>query len=132
MQAANPELRFKWLWLLIGYGSIVLVVYLSLTSDPIELDAGFLHQDKLMHMLAYFLLAFWFVQIYHVRQHVIFWLAFFLCLGLLMEYLQGLGTARYSEAGDMVANTLGVLIALVLSKTRLRYMLVGFERFIGR
>jgi VanZ family protein len=132
MQAANPELRFKWLWLLIGYGSIVLVVYLSLVSDPVSIANVMPLQDKVLHMIAYFFLAFWFVQIYHVRQHMMFWLAFFLCLGLLMEYLQGLGAARYSEVGDMVANMLGVAIALVLSKTRLRYMLVGFERLLGR
>lgn len=130
MQAANPELRFKWLWLLLGYSLIVLVVFLSLTSDPVQVDTGLPYQDKLLHTLAYFALAFWFVQIYHVKHHMFFWLVFFLCLGFVMEYLQGYDSARYSEVGDMVANTLGVVMALVLSRTRLRYMLVRLERFI--
>jgi VanZ family protein len=55
---------------------------------------------------------------------------FFLCLGLLMEYLQGFEPNRYSEVSDMVANTLGVLAALVLSRTRVRFMLVRLEQYI--
>ncbi len=42
---------------------------------------------------------------------------FFLCLGLLLEFFQGFDPKRYSEVGDMVANTLGVAAALVLSRT---------------
>ena len=132
MQAFNPELRHKWLWLLIGYGLIVLVVYLSLTSDPIKVGGVVPYLDKLVHMLAYFSLVFWFMQIYHVKHHVYFWVVFFLCLGLLMEYLQGFESERYAEVGDMVANTLGVVIAVVLSRTRLKYLLVSFERFVSR
>ncbi len=130
MRAVNPELRFKWLWLLLGYSLIVLVVFLSLTSDPVQVDTGLPYQDKVLHILAYFALVFWFVQIYHVRQHVFFWVVFFLCMGLLMEYLQGFESERYAEVGDMVANVLGVAIALVLSRTRLRYTLVRLERLI--
>ena len=130
IRAGNPELHFRWLWLLIGYSLIVLVVYLSLVSDPVPIDTGLPYQDKLLHTLAYFSLVFWFMQIYHVRQHVFFWVVFFLCLGLLMEYLQGFESGRYAEAGDMVANALGVVIALVLSKTRLRHTLVRLERLI--
>ena len=132
MHTSNPDLRFKWLWLLIGYGAIVLVVYLSLTGDPVKVNQVVPYQDKVLHMLAYFLLAFWFAQIYHVWQHVLFWLVFFLGLGLLMEYLQGFSTARHAEVGDMIANAIGVAIALVLSRTRLRYTLVRFERLLGR
>ena len=88
------------------------------------------YQDKLFHTLAYFVLAFWFLQIYHIKHHMVFWAVFFLCLGVSMEYLQGFDPARYSEAGDMAANAIGVVIALVLSRTRLRFMLVRLERFI--
>ncbi len=130
METTNPRLRYRWLWLLIGYGLIVLVVYLSLTSDPVQVDTGLPYQDKLLHLLAYFSISFWFMQLYHIKQHVFFWLAFFLGLGLLMEYLQGFDPARYGEAGDMVANALGVVAAMLLSRTRLKFMLVGLERFI--
>ena len=109
---------------------IVLVVYLSLTSTPVRLDTGLPYQDKLMHLLAYFALAFWFMQLYHVRRHMLRWFVFFLLLGLLMEYLQGFDARRYSEAGDMIANATGVVLAAALSRTRLRFTLARFEQLI--
>ena len=132
MEAVNPRLRYRALWLLIGYALIVLVVYLSLVSVPVKIDTGLPYQDKLLHILAYFSLTFWFLQVYHVRQHARFWVIFFLCLGLFLEFMQGLDAARYSEAADMVANVLGVVLAVLLSRTRLRFMLVGIERYLGR
>ena len=129
-EVSNPYLRYRWLWLLFGYMLIVLVVYLSLASSPIQIDTELPYQDKLFHLLAYFSLTFWFMQIYHIRQHVIFWLVFFLCLGLFMEFLQGFDSERNSEIGDMIANALGVVAALLLSRTRMRFMLSRFEQFI--
>lgn len=132
MRTVNPELRYRWLWLLIGYSLIVLIVYLSLTSHPVQIDMRLPYQDKLFHMLAYFSLTFWFMQLYHVRQHMVFWLIFFLCLGLFLEYLQGFDARRYAEIGDMAANMVGVGVAALLSGTRLRFLLAGFERYFTR
>ena len=131
MEKMNPELRYRKLWLSIGYLLIVVVVFLSLTSNPVQFDTSLPYQDKLLHALAYFSLTFWFMQIYHVRHHVFQWVIFFLCLGLLLEYLQGFDSNRYSEAGDMVANTLGVVVAVALARTPLRYILVKLERYVS-
>ncbi len=130
MESINPELRYRKLWLIIGYLLIVLVIYLSLTSSPVQIDTNLPYQDKFFHMLAYFSLTFWFMQIYHIRHHVFSWVVFFLCLGLLLEYLQGFDPERYSEVGDMVANALGVIAGVSLSMTPLRYTLVKLERYI--
>ena len=130
MKVENPELRYRKLWLIIGYMLIALVIFLSLTSSPVRINTHLPYQDKLFHALAYFSLTFWFMQIYHIRHHVFRWIMFFLCLGLLMEYLQGFEPERYSEVGDMVANTLGVAAALALSRTQLRFMLARLERYI--
>ena len=131
MEAMNPELRYRKLWLSIGYLLIVVVVFLSLTSNPVQVDTNLPYQDKLFHALAYFSLTFWFMQIYHIRHHVFQWVIFFLCLGLLLEYLQGFDSNRYSEVGDMIANTLGVVVAASLAMTPLRFMLARFERHIS-
>jgi VanZ family protein len=131
MEAVNPELRYRKLWLIIGYLLIALVIFLSLTGKPVRIDSSLPYQDKLFHALAYFVLTFWFMQIYHIRHHVFRWVIFFLCLGLLLEYLQGFEPKRYSEVGDMVANTLGVAAALVLSRTQLRFILARLERYIS-
>jgi len=130
MEMMNPELRYRKLWLSIGYLLIVVVVFLSLTSNPVQFDTSLPYQDKLFHALAYFSLTFWFMQIYHIRHHVFQWVIFFLCLGLLLEYLQGFDSNRYSEVGDMIANTLGVVVAVALARTQLRFVLVRLERYI--
>ena len=132
MVAVNPDFRFRVLWLVIGYLLIALVVFLSLTSSPVKIDTNLPYQDKLFHTLAYFVLTFWFMQIYHIRHHQFAWAIFFMCLGLLLEYFQSFDPQRYSEAGDMVANVLGVGAAVILSGTRFRFMLVNFERYITR
>ena len=130
MEAVNPELRYRKLWLIIGYISIALVVFLSLTGKPVRIDTNLPYQDKLLHALAYFVLTFWFMQIYHTRHQVFRWVVLFLCLGLLMEYLQGFEPKRYSEVGDMVANALGVVAAVGVARTPLRFMLVRVERLV--
>jgi len=130
MEIMNPELRYRKLWLSIGYLLIVVVVFLSLTSNPVHVDTNLPYQDKLFHVLAYFSLTFWFMQIYHIRHHVFQWVIFFLCLGMLLEYLQGFDLNRYSEVGDMIANTLGVVVAVALARTQLRFVLVRLERYI--
>jgi len=130
MEMMNPELRYRKLWLIVGYLLIALVVYLSLTSSPVQIHTNLPYQDKLLHALAYFSLTFWFMQIYHIRHYVFRWVIFFLCLGLLLEYMQSFDSRRYSEVGDMAANALGVAAALALSRTRVRFMLVRFERYI--
>jgi VanZ family protein len=131
MEKQNPDLHYRKLWLAIGYMLIAVVIYLSLTSNPVQIDAELPYQDKIFHALAYFVLTFWFLQMYHIRHHALSWIIFFLGLGLLLEYLQGFDPRRYSEVGDMVANALGVMLAVGLSMTPLRHVLSRFERHLG-
>jgi VanZ family protein len=119
------------LWLFIGYLMIAVVVYLSLTSEPVDVDTGLPYEDKLFHLLAYFCLTFWFMQLYHIKHHVYFWVVLFIGFGVLLEYLQGYDANRYSEFGDMVANTVGVMAAFMLSSTHLKFVLQKFEHWIG-
>ena len=124
----NPLLKYKPLWLVIGYALLAVIVYLSLTSDPIEIDLGIDYLDKLMHTLAYFTLMFWFAQIYHVRTQLVMFAVAFICVGMLMEFIQSFDPARYAEFEDMIANTLGVVIAVLLARSELKNLLLKFER----
>jgi len=130
MEMMNPELRYRKLWLIVGYLLIALVIFLSLTSSPVQFDTSLPYQDKLFHALAYFSITFWFMQIYHIKHHVFQWVIFFLCLGLLLEYLQGFDSGRYSELADMVANAVGVIVAVGLARTPLRFSLMKLESYI--
>ncbi|NNL06456.1 MAG: hypothetical protein HKO86_01940, partial [Gammaproteobacteria bacterium] len=59
MAEVNPDLRYRRLWLFIGYALVAMVIYLSLTSSPVHIDTELPYQDKLFHALAYFALTFW-------------------------------------------------------------------------
>lgn len=130
MATAYPALRFRRLWLTIGYGLIALVIYTSVTSDPIEIETGLPYQDKLFHMCAYLTLTAWFVQIFHTRRHLNRWAIAFICLGLSMEYVQSFEPARYAEFADILANTIGVTLGYALSATPLRNVLLRLENLL--
>lgn len=129
MSASNPDLRYFKLWLAIGCALMAFIIYMSLTSNPIEIEIDFPYQDKFFHTLAYFSLMGWFVQIFHVPvQRMIFAIAF-VAMGVMLEYLQSFNPARYYEVEDMIANTLGVVIAVFLAKmTAFKFFLVKLER----
>ena len=108
---------------------MAIVVYMSVTSKPLQVDLGFAFQDKVFHMLAYFSLMGWFAQIYHIPKQRLFFAALFIALGVLMEYVQSMSPARFYEFEDMVANALGVVLAVILAKyTIFRYVLQIFDR----
>ncbi|MDH5764893.1 MAG: VanZ family protein [Gammaproteobacteria bacterium] len=129
MPDKNPDLRFKIFWLLIGFGLIAFVVVQSLTPSPVDIGVHF--WDKSLHTVGYFGLMGWFMQIYHTRQAKVFWTVFFVMMGVGLEFLQDLGGVRHYEVNDMIANCLGVLIALILSFTLFAKILVYFDRMIA-
>ncbi|HEY9531280.1 MAG TPA: hypothetical protein VIQ55_07815 [Burkholderiales bacterium] len=84
---------------------VVAVVWLSLTPSPphIDIDSG----DKLGHLLSYFLLMFWFAQLYARRAG---YAAGFIAMGITLELLQGALGYRSFERYDILANCAGVLL----------------------
>lgn len=109
-------LRFRYflLWRLAGWGLVSTVLYFSLVSGPPEV-LDFASSDKLEHLFAYSVLMGWFAQLYVLRVRQIF-IAVALCLmGISVEFIQGWGGHRFFDVGDMVANSLGVLLGWWLS-----------------
>lgn len=124
----NPEFRYKKLWLAIGYALVLLVVYLSVSSKPPEIELGFEFQDKIFHALAYFSIMFWFAQIYHTKKQRFIIALLFVALGVSMEGIQSFDPKRYAEFNDMVANTFGVALGILLTKKSLKNLLSLFEK----
>lgn len=126
----GAALKYRSVWLFVGYAIVALVVYLSLTSNPINLNLGFPNQDKVFHALAYFSLMFWFAQIYHNTRQRAVMIVVFVFLGLLMEYVQSLSPYRTAEFADMLANATGVILAYVITRQRLRFVLMRVETLL--
>jgi len=123
----NRVLKYKNLWLVVGLSMVAFVVYSSLVSDPMNVDMGFEWQDKVLHTTAYFGLMGWFIQIYHQQKARYVLAAVFVAMGVTIEFLQYFGGDRYFEVNDMLANTLGVLLAWSLVVTPFPKLLFWFE-----
>lgn len=126
MESVLTSLRFEKLWIGVGWSLVLAVIVLSLMPPlPMpSIDYG----DKVGHILAYFVLMGWFAQIYHAPRLRFNYVIGFLLLGGLLEIMQGFGEVRQGEWADMLANSIGVLLAWQLTKTRLAYVLVYFEQ----
>ena len=103
-------------WLLSGWFWIGLVVYLTLTATPPQVDLGLDHADKLEHLAAYLWLMGWFAPLYPARRPRLTIAAALIAMGITLEFLQQLGGVRYLELADMVANTAGVVTAFLASE----------------
>ena len=124
----QPELKLRYLWLSIGYALVALVVYLSLTSSPVDPGLDFPLVDKVYHAFAYFVLMAWFAQIYHDRFQRNMIAVTFIVLGITLESLQSFDPNRYFEFADMVANTTGVILGLLLAMTGAKNCLLKIEQ----
>ena len=118
-------LKFKKTWITIGLGFVLLVIYLSLTPDPPDLGAP--EGIKIDHVLAYTWLMLWFAQIYRSTSSRLWLAATFIGLGIALEYLQGLTDYRGFEYSDMLINSVGVALGLLLGRSVLQNGLATIE-----
>ena len=127
---AGPDLKLRFLWLTIGYALVVLVVYLSLTSNPVDMGLSFPYEDKVYHAFAYFILMAWFAQIYHDKFQRNMIALIFVFMGVLLEYIQSFDPNRTAEFGDMIANATGVAIGFYLALTNVKNTLLKIESWL--
>lgn len=122
------QLKYFWLWLMIGYLYVAYIVYGSLTSDPIDLHMHIDDFDKVMHFAAYALLMMWFAMIYYKEKARVIHAALFIGLGVGLEFAQQAGGVRYFEFSDMIANSLGVMAGYVVTRGCGKYHLFRIEQ----
>lgn len=130
MAKVCPELKLRYLWIVTGYMLVALVLFLSLTSNPIDTGMSFPYQDKLYHAFAYFTLMFWFSQIYHDSFQRKMIAVIFILMGIMLEYLQSFDPQRFAEFGDMVANTSGVVLGFLLALSGAKNILLKIEKVL--
>jgi VanZ family protein len=116
-------LTFVLLWQALGWLMVALVVVFSLLPQPPE--PPLITWDKSQHLLTYGVLMFWFRIAFAERT---IWVGFLVGLGITLEFLQACSGYRYFEYTDMLANTLGVLVGLLLAATPLATFLELLDR----
>ena len=123
-------MRLSALWLGMGWAFVVLVVYLSLTPEPI--DVGRIDEVKVGHLLAYGWLMLWFSQIYRTMSARAAVALGFALLGVALEYAQGVTGYRTFAYSDMRDNVFGVGMGFALGWTPLGNVLGAVEAKVGK
>lgn len=119
-------MKYRTAWLAAGWLLIFLIAWLSLMPSP-PTPLRFPHVDKLEHLIAYAALMGWFAQLYHTnRERVILAMAF-IALGAGIELLQGWGGHRSAEWTDLLADSLGITLGLLLGTTSAQFLLTRFD-----
>ena len=99
-------------WRAGGWLGVALTLVVSLMPPPLGDSGG--HTDKLVHMMGYAVLMFWWAQLV-IRQRWKLALAIML-FGALIELLQGLTPDRLPDAYDALANSGGVLLGWLAAR----------------
>jgi VanZ family protein len=106
-------LRHPWVWLGLGWMFIVFAVIASLVPGP-KLPETHM-SDKYEHTIAYVLLTLWFTGVYPKTSYWKVGAGMF-ALGVAIEFAQGaMPFGRQADIRDVGANTLGIVIALMLA-----------------
>ncbi|MDQ1315067.1 MAG: hypothetical protein QG662_1176 [Pseudomonadota bacterium] len=95
-------------------GWLGVVVTLGLSLLPPALDSGSGHSDKVVHLLGYAVLTFWWAQLVtHRRWKLALVVALF---GIAVELLQGLTPTRQPDPLDALANSVGALLGWLIAR----------------
>jgi VanZ family protein len=129
--APGAVLRFRLLWLAIGYALVVSTAYNSLHSSPPAW--AFIAGDTWLHASTYFILTFWFGQLYPGRLMQVGVALAFIVFGALLELLQAhLIPYRLYELSDLAANTAGAAFAWAALRTPAARLLPQIDRGLFR
>jgi VanZ family protein len=105
-------LRFPWVWLTGGWLLVLGVIVGSLV--PGEMLHAITISDKVMHAGTYFLLMVWFAGLYPRARHLLIAVTL-IGLGIALDVAQGGTATRTFDVLDILADTVGVAVGLVLS-----------------
>lgn len=100
------SLRFRFLWLAMGWGLVLAIVYLSLAPLPVAIPVE--HGDKIGHLATYAGVMLWFAQLYSSITARLLLAGGFVALGIGLEFAQLLTATRTFEIADMLADGIGV------------------------
>jgi VanZ family protein len=128
--AARPPLRYRPLWLAVGWAGVVLVIYLSLTSSP--LPSGEMLGFDFAHGAAYASLMFWFAQLYVGRGGRATSAVALVAMGVALEIAQGWTGYRGFSYADMRDDAIGVALGWWLATTPLSRMLPFVDSRLAR
>jgi len=104
--------RITRMWLACGWLGGVITLVVSLMPPTLEDSGG--HIDKIVHLLGYALLTFWWAQLVTQRRWKL--VIAVVLYGIAIEGLQGLTPERQPDILDALANSGGVLLGWLAAR----------------
>ena len=123
----RPGLKLARAWYLLGLLMLLVVGALSLMPAP---DVGV--DDKLGHLITYFVLGAWFGLLAANRRVLSWSIVGLLGYGMLLELLQGMTSYRFAEWADVAANGGGILLGSLVYFTPMNRVLAFVDRKLAR
>ena len=110
------ELRYAWRWQLAGFLLLIFVMIAAMVPKmPFEnLVLQFKISDKVLHIVAFTILAVWFSGQYEKRSYWRIAMGL-IAFGILIELIQGTVSYRRSEWLDLVGDASGIVIGLLIA-----------------
>ena len=102
------------------------ILWMALTPDP-DITLTFPHGDKLLHAITFTCLMGWWGNVYRARSQRGWAALGCLAFGIFIEFAQWLDPPRDADALDVLADGVGILIALLLLHTPLARVLASIE-----
>jgi VanZ family protein len=118
-------------WLAVAWFGVGLIIFLSLTPSPPDIDLG-KFSDKYEHVAAYAVLMLWFCQIYLSTVQRGCMALLLVVLGVALEFIQRATGYREFEVADMVAGASGVCLGWLLAPPRLPNCLALARSLLSR
>ena len=115
---------FRAVWFGGACALIVAIIYLSVTSHPVDLHIA--SGDKIGHVTAYAVATWWLAHLQRASATRWASAAFLIVLGITMEFVQLHLGYRTFEVQDIAANSIGVAIGWMLSPPRTPNLLHTF------
>jgi len=121
---------YPWLWLSGWLCGLALLLWFSLTPQPLLLPMA--QGDKLEHLLSYAVLA-WYADALFARWRPrVAAMLGLIALGIVLEGLQGLTSYRYADPYDALANGIGALLGMAVAATPVGNALQWLDARVSR
>ncbi|HET9577656.1 MAG TPA: VanZ family protein [Usitatibacter sp.] len=117
--------RHERVWIAFGFAFVLLVIYLSVTPDPVR--APTVENFKTGHIIAYLWLMLWFAQVRRSPATRLVIGLLIVALGVGLEYVQRY-VGRDFAYSDMVDDAIGVAAGYLLALTPLGSLFARWEQ----
>lgn len=122
----SGRLRWHAVWVSLGVLIMLWILWMALTPDP-GITLAFPYGDKLLHATTFCCLMGWWGNVYRGRRPRGWAALGCLAFGIFIEFAQWLDPPRDADAWDVFADGTGILMALLLLRTRLASVLAAVE-----